>query len=124
IERFWTLRYLTQNNIQELVAALFKDNLVRAESLPLVLPVVGAQGLPRGARLRVRLGAVDTIALDVSGSVIERLDAPTGDGAPAPDAAVSDDDSDDEVVVGPLAIAVDLDEPAAAAAPGGDNQAS
>ena len=124
IERFWTLRYLTQNNIQELVGALFKDNLVRAESLPLVLPVVGAQGLPRGARLRVRLGAVDTIALDVTGSVIERLDAPTGDGAPAPDAAVSDDDSDDEVVVGPLAIAVDVDETATASAPGGDNQAS
>jgi hypothetical protein len=41
-----------------------------------VFPVLGAQGLTRGARLRVRLGEVDEIALDVSGTVIERLDDP------------------------------------------------
>ena len=40
-----------------------------------VLPVLGAQGLPRGARVRVKLGTVDEVALDVAGTVIERLDA-------------------------------------------------
>jgi len=124
IERFWTLRYLIQNDIRELVAVLFKDNLVRAESLPLVLPVIGAQDQSRGARLRVRLGAVDTIALDVTGSVIERLDLPLAGGVTAADAVVLEEEGDDEVVAGPLAIAVELDETSAAQPPDGDNQAS
>ncbi len=85
MERFWTLQYLAQNNITELDAAVFKENMVRAETLPLVLPVLGARDLPRGARVRVRLGDLDTIALDVSATVIERLDAAmnTGDRDPA-----------------------------------------
>jgi len=40
---------------------LFKENMVRADDPPLVLPVLGAQGLPRGAKLRVKLGEVDLI---------------------------------------------------------------
>ena len=35
---------------------------------------MGAQGLPRGARVRVKLGEIDEITLDVFGTVIERLD--------------------------------------------------
>lgn len=125
IERFWTLRYLTQNDMHELVAVLFKDNLVRAESLPLVLPVMGAQDLPRGARLRVRLGAVDTIALDVTGSVVERLDVPgVGAASGGDEQALDDEGDDDDPVAGPLAIALDLDETTQAPAVGGDNPAS
>jgi exoribonuclease-2 len=59
MERFWTLKYLEQHGITELTATVFKEGpggswLVRADDLPLVFPVLGAQGLPRGARLRVR----------------------------------------------------------------------
>jgi exoribonuclease-2 len=108
MERFWTLKYLQQNGITELVATTFKEApggawLVRADELPLVFPVLGGQGLTRGARLRVRLGAIDEIALDIGGTVIERLDAP---------AAATDDtgEDDDDTVAGPIAIAVDLTE--------------
>ena len=65
IERYWTLKYLQQNSITELTATFFNDNLVRADDLPLVLPAVGAQGLPRGARVRIKLGEIDEITLDV-----------------------------------------------------------
>ncbi|MFM1906331.1 MAG: hypothetical protein RLZZ591_8 [Pseudomonadota bacterium] len=113
MERFWTLRYLQQNELAELTAAVFKDNMVRADTLPLVLPVLGAQGLPRGARVRVKLGDIDLISLDVNGTVLERLDAPsdTGDLAAQADAGEEDDDT----VAGPIAIAVDLNEPGEAA---------
>jgi exoribonuclease-2 len=112
MERFWTLRYLEQNNIQELVTSLFRENLVRADDIPLVLPVMGAQGLPRAAKVRVRLGAVDLITLDVNGTVVERLDAP------AQETAQDESEDDDEEVAGPLAIAVDVsDNPEAS----GDN---
>ncbi|MFT4242115.1 MAG: RNB domain-containing ribonuclease [Acidovorax sp.] len=109
MERFWTLKYLEQNGITELNATVFKEGpggsfLVRADALPLVLPVLGAQNLPRGARLRVKLGAVDEITLDIHGTVAERLDDPAdaGDDGPV--------DDDDEAVAGPIAIAVDVNE--------------
>ena len=76
MERYWTLHYLQQHGITELTASVIKDGLVRADDLPLVLAVLGAEGLPRGAQVRVRLGRIDDISLEVGGTVIERLEAP------------------------------------------------
>ena len=113
IERYWTLKYLQQQGITELEATVFKDNLARADTLPLVLPVLGAGELPRGARVRLRLGEIDEVALDVKGSVIERLDG-------APTAPSDDDSGEDEsehLAAGPIEIAVDMQEADASAGP-------
>ena len=112
MERFWTLKYLEQNAITELDGAVIKDNgpngvLVRADSLPLVISVAGAQTLPRGARVRVKLGEIDEITLDIHGTVTERLDDPQD---PSDDAPLDDSADDDEDVAGPIAIAVDVNE--------------
>jgi exoribonuclease-2 len=109
MERFWTLKYLEQNGLTEVTATVFKDNMVRCDDIPLVLTVLGAQGLPRGAHVRVRLGDIDEITLDVHGTVLERLDTPAPD-APADEA----DEDEDSAAAGPIAIAVDVDEPVAA----------
>lgn len=102
MERFWTLRYLQQNAIGEIEATVFKEGLARADTLPLVLPVLGAGDLPRGTRVRVKLGAIDLITLDVNGTVLQRLEA-------VPEAAASEEgDSEEETVAGPIAIAVDV----------------
>jgi exoribonuclease-2 len=74
MERYWTLQYVLQNQVTEVTATLIKDDLVRADELPLVLNVVGASGLPRGAHVRVTLSAPDLMALDIVGTVVERLD--------------------------------------------------
>ncbi|UJB66669.1 RNB domain-containing ribonuclease [Acidovorax sp. YS12] len=119
MERFWTLKYLQQNQIATLDATVIKDGrgggdfLVRADSLPLVLPVLGAQNLERGARVRVQLGEIDEITLDVSGTVTERLDDPAD---PSDDGPVEEED-DDSAVAGPIAIAVDVNEAADNASP-------
>jgi len=113
MERFWTLKYLEQEGITELDATIIKDvpngALVRADTLPLVFQVTGTQGLQRGARVRVKLGEVDEIALDVHGTVIARLDT-AAEAAPEEEGG-----EDEEEVAGPIAIAVDLadSEPAA-----------
>ena len=117
MERFWTLKYLEQNGITELEATVFKEGpggsfLVRADALPLVFPVLGAQNLPRGARIRVRLGEVDEIALDVHGTLIERLDDPAD---PSDDGPVDEAEDDEAMQAGPIAIAVDVNEPEAGA---------
>lgn len=123
MERFWTLQYLAQNGITEIEASLFKENMVRADTLPLVLPVMGAQGLPRSARVRVKLGEMDLITLDIGGTVVERLDAPTEAGD-ANDATVEDSEEDDDTeVAGPIAIAVDVNDAPAEGAPANDNPA-
>ena len=112
IERYWTLKYLAQHGITELTATSFKDNLVRADDLPLVLGAMGAQGLPRGARVRIKLGAIDEITLDVFGTVIERFDAEALD-ASGMLPADGDDSGEEELASGPISIAVDVSEPPA-----------
>ncbi|RYY56728.1 MAG: RNB domain-containing ribonuclease, partial [Comamonadaceae bacterium] len=116
MERYWTLQFIAQQGITELDATVFKEGLARADTLPLVLPVLGAGDLPRGSRVRLKLGEIDLITLDVAGTVLQRLDAQ----AVAP--ASEEDDSEEETVAGPIAIAVDVsdtsdEESAAAAAP-------
>ncbi len=106
IERYWALQSLRQNDTTELDAAVMKDGLVRAEHLPLVFRAVGAESLPRGARVRVRVGAVDLLTLDLSASVLARLDAQASP-ASLPE---STELGDDEEAAGPLAIAVDVAE--------------
>ncbi len=101
MERYWTLKYVQQRGIKELTAVVMKEGLARADDVPLVLPVMGAQDLPRGARIRVRLGAIDFIALELSGTLIERLDF---------DAQDPDDDETDEAPLATVAIAMDVNE--------------
>lgn len=114
MERFWTLKYIRQQGITELAGTVFREGWVRADDIPLVLPVLGGGDLPRGARVRVKLGEIDEITLDVGGTVAERLDA-------APDPVSAEDDSgEEEPVAGPIAIAVDVNETETAA----DNPAS
>ncbi len=110
MERLWTLKYLQQNAIAELDATVIRDAgsgglLLRADSLPLVLPALGPASLGRGARVRVRLGEIDEISLDVHGTVLQRLDDPQDAGD---DGAVEDDDA--EATAGPIAIALDVQE--------------
>jgi len=109
MERYWTLRHVQQQGIEELEASLVKEMgggswLVRADALPLMFSVMGAQGLMRGARVRVKLGEVDLMALDVHGAVTAHLDAPVVDA----DGENEEADEDETMAAGPLTIAVDL----------------
>ena len=99
MERYWTLKYVQQQGLTEIVGVVFKEGMVRADDIPLVLPVMGTMDVPRGTKVRVKLGAIDEITLDISGTLLERLDAPL------PLELEADDDED---MAGPLAIAVDV----------------
>jgi exoribonuclease-2 len=105
VERYWSLRYLMQNDVCELEAAVMKDGLVRAETLPLVFRAVGAEQLGRGTGVRVRVGAIDLLTLDVAASVVARLDVQAAGSADDAASAAEDDDGES---AGPLAIAIDV----------------
>jgi exoribonuclease-2 len=118
MERFWTLKYLLQEGLEELVGTVFKEGFLRTDDLPLVLPVMGGADLPRGARVRVKLGQIDLITLDVKATVIERLDV-----APAP-LDSEEEEAEDEPVAGPIAIAVDVNDTEETSAATIDNPSS
>jgi exoribonuclease-2 len=123
MERFWTLHYLKQENITEVLASLVKEMgggswLVRADHLPLMFNVMGAAGMVRGDQVRVQLGNIDAMALDVNGTVIEKITS-AANKAPE-DASAIDDAMEDleEAATGPIALALNVNEtPADESAP-------
>ena len=103
MERYWTLKYIQQHEIKEINATLFKENMVRADDLPLVLPVMGANLLERGSKVSVKLGDINLMTLDISGTIIDvRITAHAGD----MDLSEATDDETEET--GVLNIAVDM----------------
>jgi exoribonuclease II len=88
IERYWTLRWLEQNQVRELDATTLRDGLVRADMLPLVFQVLGCEALPRGTRVRVALKSVDAMTLELHAAMLARLD----EVLPAAGAIEADDD--------------------------------
>jgi exoribonuclease-2 len=111
IERFWTLRWLQQNEVDELDATVMKDGLVRADTLPLVFRALGTESLPRGARVRVRLTGSDLLTLELHATLLARIEAPA-----AAEAVLAEPEAEDESPdAGALRLAIDLDEPVVAA---------
>ena len=92
--------------MHELDAAVLKDGLVRADTLPLVFKASGCDGLARGTHVRLRIDGIDLLTLDLHAKLLARLDE--DEAAPA-DAA---DDADDveEAGAGPLTLAIDVNE--------------
>ncbi len=107
IERYWTLRWLAQNEVTELDAQVMKEGLVRAETLPLVFRVAGTDSLPRGSRVRVRVTGTDLLTLELHATLVARLDV-----AETADTAAEEDDSEP---VGALQLAIDVGDGEAAA---------
>ena len=91
---------------------MIKDGLARADDLPLVLAIAVGPGVPRGAQVRLRLGTIDLMTLDLSATVLERLDSPeqtgeSGDGKEGGSAAQGTGEEEEDLV-GPITIAFDV----------------
>lgn len=117
VERYWTLRWLQQNGAAELDAAVMKDGLVRAETLPLVFRVPGTESLPRGARVRARVAGIDLLTLELHATLAARLDVA------AAAQAGTEAEEDEAEAPATLQIAITLDdaaEPGPAAEPAAD----
>jgi exoribonuclease-2 len=104
IERYWTLRWLQQNGVEQLEARVMKEGLVRAETLPLVFRAAGTEQLPRGALVRVRVGGIDLLTLELHANLMARLDDT------APPSAEPAEEAEDEAAAAPLALAIEVDE--------------
>jgi exoribonuclease-2 len=79
METYWTLRWLEQERIGSLEAVVLRENLVRAERLPLVTRVPSLPALDPGTRVRLEVGQMDFLERTVSLVYRETL----GTGSPA-----------------------------------------
>ncbi len=114
IERFWTLRWLQQNEVSELDATVMRDGLVRADTLPLVFRAMGCEALSRGARVRVRINGLDLLTLELHANLLARVDDAAEAMADIASESEGDDDGGDG---GALRLAIDVDEPEAGDGP-------
>ena len=115
MERYWTLKYLEQQRIEELTVGIFKTYpgtppLARADTLPLVLSIHGAPELQRGSLVRVRLSGIDLMTLDIKADFIELCHTP-GDSTQEAQIEFSEEFEDELEGAAPVqaTIALDLD---------------
>jgi exoribonuclease-2 len=59
LERFWCLKYLLQEGIQESGASVIREELVRIDGMPLVCRALGLPQAAPGERVRVAFGEAD-----------------------------------------------------------------
>ena len=59
LERYWCLRYLLQEGIEEAEGAIIREELVRLDNLPLVVRAIGLPSSAPGERVRIAFGEID-----------------------------------------------------------------
>ena len=73
MEMYWTLRWLEQENIRSVDAVVLRENLVRADGLPLFARVPSLPPLDAGTRVRLDVGRLDFLERSVVLSYRETL---------------------------------------------------
>ena len=73
MERYWCLRWIEQEGVNELEATVIRDNLVRFNRLPLVIRVPSLRDVAPGEHVRIALSRVDPWELIVHGDFEGKL---------------------------------------------------
>jgi exoribonuclease-2 len=66
MERYWCLRWLMQEKVEELNATVLKENLIRFEGLPFVTRMVGAPAVNPGEQVRVAVENFDLLDVELT----------------------------------------------------------
>lgn len=77
MERYWCLQYLVQENIQEVSATVWRENLVRLDHMPYITKVFNLPELAVGTHVRLEIKKIDTLMmeLDARFKALEELPA-------------------------------------------------
>jgi exoribonuclease-2 len=74
MERYWCLRWLQQENIDQVEATLLRENLVKLDNMPLVFKVPSLPELPAGSRVRLAVVAIDLLDLNLQSRFIAPIE--------------------------------------------------
>ena len=91
MDRYWCLRWLTQQQARQVNAVVLKDEIVRLVDIPLVLKLPGMPEVARGTQVRLDLVRWDEIDLSVEARVLEIGDAAGAELPLEVDESLSDD---------------------------------
>ena len=73
LERYWMLRWMQQEDIQELTASVIREDLVRFDSLPLVTRAPSVMGVAPGAKVRLAISSIDLLDINFHAEFMETL---------------------------------------------------
>ena len=76
LERYWMLRWMQQENIQEVTASVIREDLVRFDNLPLVTRAPSVLGVAPGAKVRLAISSIDLLDIDFHAELMETLTPP------------------------------------------------
>jgi exoribonuclease-2 len=65
MERYWCLQYLVQENITDLMATVWRDNIVRLQQLPYMTKVFSLPELAAGTSVHLKVKRVDTLMMEL-----------------------------------------------------------
>jgi exoribonuclease-2 len=93
MERYWCLRWLSQQEVQTIAATIRRDNSAKLDHLPMIQRVPSAPELKTGQRIRLSIEAVDYLSLELSCRYIETLDPAETNGEEISDETAESADS-------------------------------
>ena len=76
MERYWCLRWLQQENIEQAEAVVLRENLVKLGNIPLVFKVPSLPELPANTRVQLAIGEVDLLDLNLQARYIATVEDP------------------------------------------------
>ena len=74
MERYWCLQYLIQENIEEVHATVWRENIVKIDFPPYMTKVYGLPELKAGMRVSLKVQEVDTLMMELRTKFIKVLE--------------------------------------------------
>ena len=74
MERYWCLRWLQQENIEQADAIVLRENLVKLSDIPLVFRVPSMPELPANTRVQLAMGEIDLLDLNVQARFVAKVE--------------------------------------------------
>ena len=74
MERYWCLRWLLQEKIEQVEVIVLRENLVKLTGIPLVLRVPSLPELPANTRVQLAIGEIDLLDLNVQTRFIAKVE--------------------------------------------------
>jgi exoribonuclease II len=65
MERYWCLRWLLQEGMQQVAATVIRDDLVRLEPVPYITRVASLPAVPAGTRVELGLSAIELLEVNL-----------------------------------------------------------
>lgn len=76
MERYWCLQFPIQENLEEVTATVWRENLVKLERIPYITKVYNLPELAPGSRVRLQIRRVDTLMMELDARFL-RLESET-----------------------------------------------